>query len=70
MLIQISSLMEQIRVRRSFTRSRIREKLGLSTRRDMIGFEKKGQKKIVPKRKRPKKSTGLLARTIFKAMRR
>ena len=48
-------------------RSGRREIFGLSTRRDMIGFEKKGERKIVPKRKRPKKFQSLLNRTGLKA---
>jgi len=50
-------------------RSRRRDILGLGgTVRDRIGFEAKGKKKIVPKRKRPKKRLGdLLARSQYRS---
>lgn len=41
--------------------------LGLETRRDIIGFEKPGEKKIVAKRKRPKKPTSILFRSPLRA---
>lgn len=41
--------------------------LGFGTARDMIGFEKKGERKIVPKRKRPKKIQSLINRTGLRA---
>jgi hypothetical protein len=51
------------------TSSGRKEILGLGgTIRDKIGFEKKGKRKLVPKRKRPKKRYGdLIARTPLKS---
>jgi len=64
--IPVDWLFEASRLR---TRSGRREALGFGgTTRDKIGFEKKGKRKIVPKRKRPKRRLGdLLARSPFRS---
>lgn len=64
--ISVDKLFEASRMR---GQSRRREALGIGgTVRDKIGFEKKGERKLVPKRKRPKKKFGdLIARTDFKS---
>lgn len=61
MWIPVDWLLEASRLK---TRSGRRDVLGLGgTVRDRIGFEAKGEKKKVPKRKRPKRRPGdLLAR--------
>lgn len=41
--------------------------MGVETRRNIIGFEKPGERKIAPKRKRPKKFQSVLNRTILRA---
>lgn len=64
--IPVDRLLEASRLR---SRSGRRDILGVGgTIRDRIGFEKKGKRKISPKRKRPKKKLGdLLARSIFRS---
>jgi len=66
-LIPLGLLLEKARLRRMAYRSGRREMLGLETRRDIIGFEKPGEKKIVAKRKRPKKPTSILFRSPLRA---
>ncbi len=67
MWIRVDLLLEKARLRRTAYKSGRREKLGIGTVRDMIGFEKVGERKLVAKRKRPKKSTSLLDRTPLRA---
>lgn len=64
--IPVDWLVEAARLRAKSSR---REVLGFGgTIRDKIGFEKKGKRKLVPKRKRPKKNFGdLLARSSFRS---
>lgn len=65
-LIALDELLEALTLRLNRTRSQRRRMLGLGTRREQIGFEKEGERRIVPKRKRPKKNPGkLLARTPY-----
>lgn len=66
-LIPLSLLFEKARLRRMAYRSGRREMLGLETRRSMIGFEKPGERKIIPKRKRPEKQTSLLFKSPLRA---
>lgn len=60
-------LFEAPRERRTAYQSGRRELLGVETRRNIIGFEKPGERKIAPKRKRPKKFQSVLNRTILRA---
>jgi len=64
--IPVDWLLEASRLR---NRSGRRDILGFKgTARDRIGFEQKGKKKLVPKRKRPKHKMGdLLARGEFRS---
>jgi hypothetical protein len=64
--IPVDLVFEASRLR---TRSGRRDILGFGgTVRDKIGFEKKGKKKLVPKRKRPKRNFGdLLSRSSFRS---
>lgn len=64
--IPVDWIFEASRLR---SRSGRREVLGFGgTIRDKIGFEKKGKRKLSPKRKRPKKRFGdLLARGAFRS---
>ena len=66
MWIPVDWLLEVGRLR---SRSGRRDILGFGgTVRDKIGFEKKGKRKIVAKRKRPKRKFGdLLARGPFRS---
>jgi hypothetical protein len=67
--VPVSLLLERARLFKGLrSRSGRREVLGFGgTRRDIIGFEKKGERKVVPKRKRPKKKLGdIIARTPLK----
>lgn len=66
-LIPLRLLFEKARRRRTAYRSGRREMLGLETRRDIIGFEKPGERKILPKRKRPKKDHSLLFKSPLRA---
>lgn len=65
MWVKLSLLLEKARLRRTAYKSGRREKLGIGTTRDEIGFEIKGRRKVVPKRKRPVSKPGnrLLDRT-------
>lgn len=65
-LIPLDLLMEVAKLRRRSVR---REVLGFGgTRRDRIGFEKKGERKVFPKRKRPKQRMGdLLSRSPYRS---
>jgi hypothetical protein len=65
-LIPMDLLLEVAKLRRRSVR---REVLGFGgTVRDRIGFEKKGERKKFPKRKRPKKRHGdLLSRSEFRS---
>jgi hypothetical protein len=65
-LIPVDLLLEFVRLNRRSVR---REVLGLGgTTRDRIGFERKGERKLVPKRKRPKQNPGdVLARSQFRS---
>lgn len=65
-LIPVDLLMEVAKLHRRSVR---REVLGLGgTQRDQIGFEKKGERKLSPKRKRPKRKLGdLLARSPYRS---
>jgi hypothetical protein len=65
--ISVSLLLEKARRKREAYRSGRRERLGIPTRREAVGFEKPGEKKLIPKRKRPKKSDSLLDKTVFRA---
>lgn len=64
--VSSGALMEALRHARGMTRSGRREKLGFTTVRDLIGFEKRGKRKLIVKRKRPKRRS-LLAGTPFRA---
>ena len=65
-LIPVDLLMEVARLHRRSVR---KEVLGVGgTSRDRIGFEKKGERKLVPKRKRPKRKLGdLLSRSPYRS---
>jgi len=65
-LIPVDLLMEVAKLHRRSVR---KEVLGFGgTRRDKIGFEQKGKRKLVPKRKRPKQKLGdLLARSPYRS---
>ena len=65
--VSVSLLMEKARRRRDAYRSGRKERLGIPTRREMFGFEKPGEKKLIPKRKRPEKSKSILDKTVFQA---
>jgi hypothetical protein len=67
MWIELSVLLEKARLRRTAYRSGRRELLGIETRRSMIGFEKPGERKNVPERKRPERFQSLLNRTSLRA---
>jgi len=64
--IPVDWLLEASRLRGQSNR---RDVLGFGgTTRDKIGFEQKGKRKLVPKRKRPKKRFGdLLSRGSFRS---
>jgi len=67
--VPVSLLLERARLFKGLrTSSGRREMLGFGgTRRDIIGFETKGERKVVPKRKRPKRKLGdIIARTPLK----
>ena len=65
--IPIALLLEAARLRRTAYRSGRRELLGVETRRNIIGFEQPGERKIAPKRKRPEKFQSLLNRTMLRS---
>ena len=65
--LDVLFLLEAKRKRRTAYRSGRRELLGIETLRNIIGFEKPGERKILPKRKRPKKVRDLLDRTGLRA---
>jgi len=65
--VPLEWLFEAPRKRRTAYRSGRRELLGVETRRNIIGFEKPGERKIAPKRKRPKKSRSVIDRTALRA---
>jgi len=65
--VPLEWLFEAPRKRRTAYRSGRRELLGVETRRNIIGFEKPGERKIAPKRKRPEKFQSVLNRTALRA---
>jgi len=65
--ILLEVLLEKARLRRTAYRSGRLEKLGIGTARDMIGFEKRGAKKIVPSRARPTHKDRILDRSPFRS---
>jgi len=65
--ISVKELFEKVRKRRTAYKSGRRELLGFETRRGMIGFEKPGERKVAPKRKRPKPSRSLIDKTPLRA---
>ena len=67
-LISLNGLFEALNVRCFRTRSARRRMLGLGTRREQIGFDKEGERRDAPQRKRPKQKPGrLIARTPYAA---
>jgi len=65
-LIALDELLEALTLRLAKNRSQRRRMLGFGTRREQIGFEKEGERRIIPQRKRPKKKPGrLIARTPY-----
>jgi len=65
--VPLDTLFEAPRERRTAYQSGRRELFGVETRRNIIGFEKPGERKMVSKRKRPEKFQSVLNRTNLRA---